>query len=428
MKKNRLIKIVGFVITATIFVNIYSYFELKHQAQEALKSYEVSVDQEIDLLGLMDSYGVPYSTSVDESFLNSISEELLSQEKLGSVLDLYNLYINKKWALNGVFKNEITIREFKTIQNYSIDFVRHKYGEKIKKELVYGCNAENMSVTVYDYVASLENPVVLYSCSANDLFYYFQVSLESLTPDKMIELILNWGTGLEFLENNVRGNLDTLLECNPDAQIYVMGLYVPSDNFFFQRIGTPFLKSINNRIEEACAEIENAIYVDVSCVSFGVLDGDFHPDSDGQKMIANLLKKSIASNMKSFEKNTSEHVNLTDYREYVDDNNVVDLEAEGLVDKVQSLSLPMDDYVECSVAIEKALEELECSEICYAQLSDIESEFLSYWENQDLYRNMKKGYEILLIERKVLTGITESDFCLYPDNARNDKLSLIAYY
>ena len=94
MKKNRLIKIVGVIITAIVFVNIYSYFELKHQAQEALKSYEFSVDQEIDLLGLMDSYGVPYSTSVDKSFLDSISEELLSQKKLGIVLDLYNLYIN----------------------------------------------------------------------------------------------------------------------------------------------------------------------------------------------------------------------------------------------------------------------------------------------------------------------------------------------
>ena len=340
---------------------------------------------------------------------------------------VWEVLVNKTWALNGVFKNEITIGEFKKIQNYSIDFVRHKYGEKIKKELTYGCNAEDMNIIVYDYVASLEKPVVLYSCSANDLFYYFQVSLESLTPDKMIELIRNWRTGLELLENNVRGNIDTLLECNPNAQIYVMGLYVPSENFFFQRIGTPFLKSINNRIEEACDECENAIYVDVSCVSFGVLDGDFHPDSDGQKMIANLLKKSIASNQKSFEKNTSEQRNLMNGRQVADDN-VVGLEAEDLADKVQSLSLPMDDYVECSVAIEKALEELECSEISYAQLSNIESEFLSKWEGHAQYKDMRNGYEILLIERKILTGITESDFCLYPDNARNDKLSLMAYY
>lgn len=428
MIKKKVITVCVLFVVILIMYNIGDYVQLHMISKENMQEEHLTLDESIDLVGLMDSYGVPYSPLVENSFQDMIAADLLDSGKINSSLDLFNLYINKTWALNGVFENRISVGEFKELQNFSIDFVRHKYGERVRNNLFYDVDPLTAEKSIYDYVSDLKSPVILYSCSANDLFYYYSTSLESITFAKFINLVKHWSTGLELLEVNVEQNLDTLFKCNPRAQIYVMGLYVPTDNFFLQRLGTPFIKSINERIARAASHYKNAVYVDVTCVSFGVLDGDFHPDADGQKMIAHCLKKAIEANIDySFDKEEIDNSGVTGNNENRKMDRI-DINAKDLYDEIIELQLPIEDYVECAVAIEKALQSLQVDEIDYEQLSEMEQDFVIMWDDTYTGDLMKQGYDIILVERKLLSGIIESENSLYPETAQNDKLGLLSYY
>ena len=220
-------KIIGLVLLAiillTVLWNVIQYYRLRKTAQYYLERTEpISVEEPLDLVGLLDSYGVPYSPSVEKSFMGYLEEDLESQGMLSSSIDLYGLYINKTWEVDGIFQNDVTIGEMKTMQNFGMDFVRHKYGkERIREDLVYTCDKEQEDVTVASYYSDLNRPVVLYSCAANDLFYYFGTSLESISLPKAVRIIRNLGNGLALLRREIKKNPETLTVYNPKAVIMV---------------------------------------------------------------------------------------------------------------------------------------------------------------------------------------------------------------
>lgn len=415
---------IGTIVLLLLIMNVVQYYKLKKDNKKSIEQgVQIILDdhiEPIDLVGLLDSYGVPYSEEVEYSFMDMLAEELASQDKIDSRLDLYNLYINKTWHLDGIFRNRVSINEMVDMKNFSLDFVRYKYKEKIKSSLSYEYE-ESGENSVYDYVSDLDNPVVLYSCSANDLFYYFGTSLESLNFQRGIELIKNLDGGLDFLERNVQNNINTIIECNPKSQIFVMSIYVPSDNFIVNRAGEFVIDKINRRLEKVCLKYDNVYYVDVSSVCFSVLEGDFHPNQDGQKIIANKLAEAISENLKPA-------------REYVYDKvecTPVELDiigAEEFVSKFNECKLPMTDYIEYSVAIEWVLDELDRKNISYECLIDIEDEILSELGKKIDVELFKKGFNIVVIEHKILDGIIEADLSLHPETKHNDKLSLIEYY
>ena len=62
--------------------NVYSYFRLRRQANNYLKQtedrssdrpFQIVTEEPVDLIGLLDSYGVPYSPEVDQSFMDFIA-------------------------------------------------------------------------------------------------------------------------------------------------------------------------------------------------------------------------------------------------------------------------------------------------------------------------------------------------------------------
>lgn len=413
------------IILIGVIVNFAKYISLKKDKKITLEQGVIfSLEDntpKIDLVGLLDSYGVPYSSSVDESFMDLLEKELEKNNKINSRLDLFNLYINKTWHLDGIFNNRVTINEMIDIKNFSLDFVRYKYEDKIKTTLSYEYDEKYGEESIYDYVSSLDNPVVLYSCSANDLFYYYGTSLESLTFERGVELLKNLDNGLDFLEVNVQRNMDTLIVCNPKCQIFVMGIYVPSDNFFVNRAGAIVINKMNNRIKSVCEKYDNVYYVDVSSVSFAVLDGDFHPNQEGQKIIASKLATSISENLKS----------PMNYPIRSGDVIVVNQEivtCDEFVERFNECPLPMRDYIEYSVAIEWTLNELNCQNVTSECLVEIENDVIIKLDgtiDKDLF---KKGYNIVKIEHKILDGIIESGNSLHPETKENDKLSLIPYY
>lgn len=417
--------VVGLIILVGIMVSFVRYISLKKDKKVTLEQgVEISLKDEyskIDLVGLLDSYGVPYSGNVDQSFMDLIEAELSKDNKLNSRLDLYNLYINKTWHLDGIFNNRVTINEMVDMKNFSLDFVRYKYKDKIKTSLTYEYDVEHGEQSVYDYVSSLENPVVLYSCSANDLFYYYGTSLESLTVKSGIELLQNLDNGLDFLEDNVNRNIETLIECNPKCQVFVMGIYVPSDNFIINRMGAIVINKINNRLKSVCEQYDNVYYVDVSSVSFAVLEGDFHPNQDGQKIIASKLAASISENLKK----------PKDYYVLPRDKGVVKqdvVSSDDFVVLFKECELPKRDYIEYAVAIEWVLDELDCKNVTSECLIDIEDDVIAKLDESENLDLFIKGYNVVRIEHKILDGMIESQFSLHPETKENDKLSLIQYY
>lgn len=421
-------KRIGFIICTLLILfvvwNTYEYFSLMSIANGRIQQeIKIDTDQSIDLLGLMDSYGVNYHPSVLVNFQNLLEDSLATDGTLSSSLNLFNLYCNKTWELDGVFANDVTIGEFVKVQNYSLDFARHKYGDSIKTDLVYAAPEGLEAVSIREYTQQLEHPVILYSCTANDLFYYFSVSLESLTIGKIMTLIQKWKPGLDLLKDEVIHNIETLATCNPDAQIFIMGIYVPTDNFFLQRIGSPFVNAVNGRIEAACSLYDNVYYVDCSSVCFSVLDGDFHPDSDGQHQIAAALMESINENLKEFPDNETAH---SDSPKQNDNPVQARVTADTVWKQMIETGLPLEDYVEYSVAFEQVLQLSGMDDITVEELVWIESDFDTVLDGENL-KLMREALDIIATERKTHQGFDLKQYTLNED-VQNDKLSLIRYY
>lgn len=420
--------LIAFITLVLLFfaVELGIYLILRSEA-EKYRTMDISIKttDELDIVGMLDSYGVPYSPEVDSSFFDIYAQELEDEGKLGSQLDIFGLYLNKTWHLDGIFTNGITIGEMKKMQNFSIDFNRHKYESVIRSDLNYSVSEELADMSVYDYVAGLDKPMICYSCSANDLFYYYGFSLEGLNFERCIELVTGFDDARNLLSSGVKSNIETLLECNPDSQIYVFGLYVPSDYFFVQRIGALIIDPANRDLQAICNQYSNVHFVDVSCVSFEVLNGDFHPNQDGQKIMAAILAEAI----------NDTYVSPKSDREPVFYSSTISVKADSeysiyineIINGINTTCLPLDDYVEAAVAIEQTLYDLGIEKMDYQDLSILKEAIIS-GVDPDIRVFISNGIDICIIERKILYGVTESDFSSHPDIVLNDKLSLIDYY
>lgn len=401
---------------------------MKHEYKRCLNTdITCSVDYRLDIVGLLDSYGVPYSESVDKSFVEYITDNLKSEGKFGSSLDLYNLYINKTWQLNGIFNHGVTIGEMNDIQNFSIDFTRHKYPDMIKENIIYEKEDRVKDITVSEYMKNLEHPVIIYSCSANDIFYYFGASLESLNYNKCKEIISNYDNCIDRLGNNIDGNIKTLLGCNANSEIMVLGLYVPSDNFIVYSIGSRLVDKVNSRIKLICDSYDNVHYIDVKCISSGVLENDFHPNSDSQYVIA--VKVMEAINTYCVDDNSKCIVSETHDTYFNKDmnNQFKQKDYAELVKTIQDINLPMDDYVECAVAFEQGLYDCNMQNVDYRELECNKDYIINSFDKE--YRDsLSKALDIEIIEKKVLFGVDETENALDQENLKNDKLSLIDYY
>lgn len=427
-KKRKHIILISIIVVILVFfaVEFIKYLSLRTDAKKyQTMNVSIKTTDSLDVVGMLDSYGVPYSPEVDNSFFDIYAEELKKEGKLGSELDLFGLYLNKTWHLDGIFRNGVSIEEMTKMQNFAIDFNRHKYENRFRTDLNYSVSEEMGDMTVYDYVAGLDKPVICYSCSANDLFYYYGFSLEGLNAKRCIELVSGFDDAKVLLSSGVRNNIDTLLGCNPDSQIYILGLYVPSDNFFVQRIGSIAINAVNRDLKSICDQYTNVHFVDVSCVSFAVLDGDFHPNQEGQRIIANKLIETINDTYVSLDSASTSSV----YRAPIHDTTETDymIYVDTIVNEINNTSLPINDYVEAAVAIEFILNQIEIEQIDYNNLNAIKYAIVSR-VNSDIQTYISDGLEICIIERKVLYGITESSYSSHPDTVLNDKISLIDYY
>lgn len=422
-----LLLIIACLFIVTLIIGIVRFISLKKERDKALdQGVVIEIKNEtigkIDLVGLLDSYGVPYNPSVNSSFFDLLKDELDCQGLLGSNLDLFNLYINKTWHVNGIFNNRVTINEMIEMKNFALDFVRYKYGDRVKETLHYEADEETGERAVFDYVANLANPVIVYSSSANDLFYYFGSSLESLTLGKTIEILRNMSAGLDFLESNVKGNIDTLLNCNSKCQIFVMGLYLPSGNFILNRLGSSLIQKINDRLAAVCNRYDNVYFVDVSAVCFEVLEGDFHPNQNGHLIMANKLARSISDNLKPVKEYAFDNLNEIS----TTTNQIVDVDV--FVRKFKECTLPMRNYLEYSTAIEWVLHESGYKDASWKSLAEIEADVVKGLGGFIDIELFQKGYNICVIEHKILEGTIEAEHSLHPSTKKNDKIGLITYY
>ena len=428
MKKKITGIIIGIIIISLLW-QVSEYNKLKKDAERTRKNI-ISLDMKgkLDLIGLLDSYGVPFSIHVQKSFLNILCQKCTEKERLSSSLDMFNLYINKTWNVEGELKNDVTIAEHVLMQNYSIDFARHKFGERNRDDLQYTYDDKTGDMTLYKYFADCKNPFILYSCAANDLFFYFDANPATITLPKLIDILLHANQGISLMKEGIAQNIDSLLDCNPSAQIYVMGLYVPTDNFFIQRAATPFVDHINHEIEDVCNQHEQVYYVDVSCLSFCVIDGDFHPNQDGQIIIAEKLTEALNKHGNENRK-SNPRMEETIKTEKDRGANEKERSEEELFESVSESGLSMADYVECSVAVEKAFLDLGWDDITEKDIKRIQPGFISLWkEDPHIQSDMERAFEILYIERKILKGIDLKKHALFPEKVINDKLSLLDHY
>ena len=420
--QRKICNILIFILLMAVLWNMYEYFRLRNKAEYYLqKHHAINIEKPIDLVGLLDSYGVPYSPSVNKSFMDYLKEDLESQGMLSSLLDLYGLYINKTWELHGIFKNRVTIGEMKTMQNFGMDFVRHKYGsDRIREDLTYSCDRSLEDLTVASYYSTLNRPVVLYSCSANDLFYYFGTSLEFLNTSRIMRILSEFGNGLSLLESEVRSNVETLTESNPGSAIMVMGLYVPSHNFFLQRAGTVIVDQVNKVLNKICRDYPNTVYVDVSCLAFAVLDGDFHPDGDGHEILRNILEEKMASIDFADQNKISGVRGSIEKLEPQEAESADEFTMGEWLGWIDASTLPRRDYVEWAVAAEQVLVEKGKDDVSYHDLHSLMNDLPKEAMEE------RKGLEILLIERKIHEGFDLKGYTINKD-VKNDKLSLIEY-
>ncbi len=426
LRKPGIILLFIVVILILVFnvIELGKYMNRKKEAEKYLNmEISVDVDKPVSLVGLMDSYGVPYSSDVPKSFFNMLESNLSSKGMLSDCIDLFNLYANKTWQLNGIFNNGVTIGEFKCLQNFSIDFNKHKFPEQIKKDMDYSTDESVSDVTLFDYVQSMENPVIIYSCTANDIFYYFGASPASLTPKKCFDIAANLNKEAATIGEHVKENLETIINCNPNSKIYVLGLYLPSDNFFLNAVASGVVDKFNKEIKKACEVCPHADYMDVTCLSFCVLPGDFHPDYSGQYILAAKFGEAMSSERLGSAQRTDEIVTGNEsapIESVLTEEECIEL-ADVLFTSLNSYNYSKDDYVECAVAFEQALYDNDMEDLNYKDIEKIYPYLRTRLNNED--GSFDKAMQVEIAEKKMLYGIREKDNALTPDSVKNDKLS-----
>lgn len=420
----------SFIILVVLIIVISDYLLFKSNDISILKpKYEViDLKNKIQLIGLSDSIGVPYNDSKGIGFFDLL-EFHLKNNMVDESLNLYNLYTNKTWHIQGLLENSVTLDEYRLIQKFSYDFNKEKFPEYIKADINYPVDL-NGNRTISNIISEYSKPIFIYSCGANDLFYYFNFNPAHVTPKKICELLSGYSDSLESLGKNIDRNLEKIIEVNPNVQIIVLGMYNPFNKYSLNRITSPIIGRINQSIKSVVSKYDNVHYLDVEFLTHFIDQNDFHPSDEGQLQLYYSVRDSIIEICMQNDNNTYGSSGNQN-NESVAFDNVSSWNYEDIATKLSSYIEQMAaysklSYIDYAVIIESYFNSANIN-LNYMDMIELKSLFKALNLEKNKYSDMKNilnAFDVLIIERKMEYGFDDMKRTYKNLKRENDKLSL----
>ncbi len=252
----------------------------------------------IVLIGAADSIGVPYSRDNKQhiGFFEMIEEYLATSYEVTTINCFHMSTNNDNRYINYLLSNEVSLESIKDSQNKMLKRCKYSgiypYLELPKKFLNhYQKNHDDQHIIVKESIEK-NKTIFIYSAFVNDLLKAQNLSLfKLLFPGRIKKEIkkINLDQAIADLEDNI----ETLISLNPQIEIYLISLFIPTKIPFIRDNLEKITLFLNYQLFVISQKYSNVYFVDNTYLpeeSFNNID--FHPNQKGHiKIYQNFLRE-----------------------------------------------------------------------------------------------------------------------------------------
>ena len=280
------------------------------------------------IVGLNDSQGVNTTpTFFRLGLLEKIALSLTSEELTPQVINAFSLTMNKTEHIDYFLRNNLSLKEIKLSQIYSVISALEKIMIDINLpiflknvgnvyRLIYTPMLGDEKIKISSSIEQAQEPIVIYSSGVNDLMREvganpFGIKHDYATRDKRpnyyytLEKIDNPKT-LQKVIASIKKNYDTILGINSCADIYTLGAYIPKAlQKKEMNIFRDLIIEYNEKLLNLCREY-GITFVDTEAIGkhYNNSESNFHITSTGHDALAicilsHMYQKKIAPKNKN---------------------------------------------------------------------------------------------------------------------------------
>lgn len=253
--------------------------------------------QQLLLIGAADSIGVPYTRDNSEHYgFFEMFENYLQHHYSVITANCFHMstYNDNKYIQQLLTQN-ITLYEVKISQNQMLKKCKYSgiypYLELPKSFLNhYQPNPSDKDIIIKNYIRD-NKTIFIYSAFTNDLLKSHSLSLfKLLRPGKIQSSLKVTNTDIVFQE--LCKNISNLIQLNPNIEIYLIGLFIPTKIPYIRKNLSNFIAKANLLFCKIANNNPNVHFVDNSNLDKNDFNNiDFHPNKKGHtKIYQNLIK------------------------------------------------------------------------------------------------------------------------------------------
>lgn len=284
--------------------------EIRDNKIESLRNYYQ--DKDFTIIGLNDSQGVNTTTLFRKGLLEYLADSLKSDGLDPKVINAFSLMFNKTEHINYLLESNLSLEEIKDLQVYGMvsalekamqDFHMPKFVGKVGhiSRILYRPKKGDDEIFFTDTLKQAKEPIVLYSCGANDLMREgwnnpFSIGKDYKNRDKNFNYDyayykLEDPKAVQRVIGRVEGNINNILTINDSADIFSLGLYIPkSMQCDGMEVFNDAIARYNEYLQELCAKYK-LTYIDTEKggKEYNKSNINFHVSTAGHNALANEI-------------------------------------------------------------------------------------------------------------------------------------------
>lgn len=265
----------------------------------------------------INSFGVPFPRENREhiSYFDIITKELKQNYDV-SGYNISSVNNNCTWHFKELLDENFSILRIRNLQVYSLDQMRNVnflfklvIPKKFRDSII--CDEKDADVIFKSVIMDADNPIFIYSGGENDFFAFIHAGPVEMLSSKVRDKLPDDITGLVLKSiDNVEQNWLTLKELNPNIQIVALGCWnspvFDKINFLirvqelfgknrhkYDNCFTKMVDLYNKLLAERTLKYDFVHYVDVNFIENYCATMDFHPNTEGNEMIASAVMDKI---------------------------------------------------------------------------------------------------------------------------------------
>lgn len=255
---------------------------VNQKRERLIKYYKGS---KLAIIGFNELQGVDTTTLFKKGVLEYLADSFKDDDLRPIVINAFSLMFNKTEHINYLLESNLSLEEIKDLQVYGMvsalekamqDFHLPKILGKVGyiSRALYNPKKEDGNIFLTDTLKQTKEPIVVYSCGANDLMREtwnnpFSIGRDYQNRDKNMNYDyaaykVQKGNAVKKVISRVEGNINNILTVNSNADIFTLGLYIPNSmQCYGMEIFNDAIARYNDYLQELCVKY-NLTYLDTS--------------------------------------------------------------------------------------------------------------------------------------------------------------------